>query len=82
MRPPVVEPLDPTGDDGPVSFRLRDVVLPPAHELLATVCGDRELCGQVIARSRGEGDEPCVIVKVPGLEQLVVVSAQKLLPPR
>jgi hypothetical protein len=62
-----------------VRFRLRDVYLPPANELLAALCGDRVLQGEVVARSRSEGDAACVVVKVEGLEQLLVVSADNLL---
>jgi hypothetical protein len=64
-----------------VRFRLRHVQVPPATELLATLWGDEVLEGQVVAHSRAEGNERCVVVKVPGLDQLIVVLTTDLLSP-
>jgi hypothetical protein len=63
----------------PVRFRLRDARLPPANELLALLWGDQVLEGHVVAQSRAEGDELCVVVKDSGVDQLVVVSKTNLL---
>jgi hypothetical protein len=62
-----------------VRFRLRDVQLPAAESLLATLWGDQVLEGVVVAHSRASGDERCVVVKVPELDQLIVVMAADLL---
>jgi hypothetical protein len=64
----------------PVRFRLRDARLPPAHELLVALWGDHVLEGQVVGSSRAEGDQTCVVIRLSGLDQLVVVSREKLLP--
>jgi hypothetical protein len=65
-----------------VRFRLRDVCVPPASELLAALWGDHVLEGQIVARSRTDGDADCVVVKVPGMDQMVVVSSADLLAAR
>jgi hypothetical protein len=65
--------------DPPVRFRLRDARVPPAHELVAALWGDQVLEGQVVGQSRAEGDDVCVVVRLSGLDQLVVVSLEKLL---
>jgi hypothetical protein len=62
-----------------VRFRLRDVCLPPPHELLDALWGDHVLEGEIVARSRTAGDVDCVVVKVPGMDQMVVVSVADLL---
>ena len=63
-------------------FRLRDVCVPPPHELLAQLWGDHILEGEIVARSRTDGDVDCVVVKVPGMDQMVVVSVADLLASR
>jgi hypothetical protein len=74
-----IEPAVTRGARAPVRFRLRDVQLPPAESLLATLWGDQVLEGVVVAHSRASGDERCVVVKVPELDQLIVVMAADLL---
>jgi hypothetical protein len=62
-----------------VRFRLRDACVPPANELLAALWGDHVLEGQIVGRSRTSADGDFVVVKVRGMEQLVVVSIGLLL---
>jgi hypothetical protein len=56
--------------------------VPPPHELLAQLWGDHILEGEIVARSRSDGDVDCVVVKVPGMDQMVVVSVADLLASR
>lgn len=64
---------------GMVRFRVRDVALPPANELLDALWGDRLLEGQVVARSRSAADGDCVVVQILGSDRLVVVSEERIL---
>jgi hypothetical protein len=73
------QPPIPKNAPTPVRFRLRDIQLPAAESLLATLWGDQVLEGMVVAHSRAAGDERCVVVKVPDLDQLIVVMATDLL---
>jgi hypothetical protein len=64
-----------------VRFRVRDVCVPPASELLVALWGNEVLEGRIIARSPAavgaHGEQ--VVIKVPGLEQMLVVSTEHLL---
>jgi hypothetical protein len=62
-----------------VQFRLRDVCLPTPVELLTELWGDHVLEGEIVARSRGDDDGDCVVVKLAGVDRLVVVAAESLL---
>ena len=75
-HPPPIEDLSPQ----PVRFRLCDARLPPPHELMALLLSDHVMTGEVVGRSRGVGEDSCVVVRIAGLDQMVVVSEQNLLP--
>ena len=62
-----------------VRFRLRDVHVPSAEELLDELFGDVVLSGKVIVQSTNGGDEPCVAVELEGTKKLVVISTSRLL---
>jgi hypothetical protein len=81
MIPSATEPflVSDQSPTSPVRFRLRDARVPPAHELMVALWGDHVLEGQVVGHSRAEGDDTCVVVRLSGLDQLVVVSLGKLL---
>lgn len=62
-----------------VRFRLRDVYVPSAEELLQELFGDLVLVGKVVVQSSNGNDEPCVAVQLDGSQKLVVVSTARLL---
>jgi hypothetical protein len=62
-----------------VRFRLRDVHVPSAEELLEELFGDLVLAGKVVLQSSNGNDEPCVAVQLEGSQKLVVVSTTRLL---
>ena len=72
-------PAPETGQMELVRFRIRDVWLPHANELLDAIWGGRVLEGKVVARSRADEDGDCVVVKVADVDQLIVVSTTSLL---
>jgi hypothetical protein len=76
-----------------VSFRLLDVFMPPASELLSDLCGSLVVEGEVVDESRGPTDRAApggeaqvdpgqaqdhVVVRLAGLERLVVVSRSRI----
>lgn len=64
-----------------VRFRVADVVIPPADELLQRLFGDDVLEGRVVEEARG--DEPMnahVAVAITGMNDPVVVLRSKLIP--
>lgn len=62
-----------------VRFRLRDVYVPSAEELIEELFGDLVLEGKVVVQSSNGNDEPCVAVQLQGSQRLVVVSTARLL---
>lgn len=62
-----------------VRFRLRDVHVPSAEELLEELFGDMVLSGKVIVQSSNGDEAPCVAVQLEGSQKLVVVSTDRLL---
>lgn len=62
-----------------VRFRLRDVYVPSAEELLEELFGDLVLVGKVVVQSCNGNDEPCVAVQLEGSQKLVVISTAHLL---
>ncbi|MEY4544576.1 MAG: hypothetical protein RL685_771 [Pseudomonadota bacterium] len=62
-----------------VRFRLRDVYVPSAEELLEELFGDLVLVGKVVVQSSNGNDEPCVAVQLEGSQKLVVISTAHLL---
>jgi hypothetical protein len=64
----------PTAPGNAVRFRVRDIHIPSADDVLAELFGDQELAGQVVATS----GEAYVAVQIPGLERLVVVPTARL----
>ena len=47
---------------------------------MALLLSDHVMTGEVVGRSRGVGEDSCVVVRIAGLDQMVVVSEQNLLP--
>jgi hypothetical protein len=46
---------------------------------MAALWGDQVLQGEIVGRSRADGEETCVVVRIAGLDQMVVVSEANLL---
>jgi hypothetical protein len=64
-----------------VRFRVRDIQLPPADELIEHLFRDLVVEGQVVGRSRGVGGSEVVVVQVREGALLVIVSTDHLLAP-
>jgi len=61
-----------------VRFRVRDVHVPLPDDLLVELYGDRILEGRVVGRSRDAPGDEGVVVRVEGLDLLVVVDTRGL----
>ena len=64
-----------------VCFKLRDVFVPPAHELLERLHAEDLLQGRVvgITEKGGAGQETYLVVEVLGIESAVVVPLPRVL---
>jgi hypothetical protein len=85
MNEPITEMKDRTSEcpkplqERVVRFRLRDVHVPSAEELLDELFGDLVLAGKVVVQSSNGSEEPCVAVQLEGSQKLVVISTARLL---
>jgi hypothetical protein len=62
-----------------VRFKVADVILPPADELLRRLFGDDMLQGRVVRETAGDGTTSGhVAVEVPGLVEPVIIPRSKL----
>lgn len=61
-----------------VRFRLRSVFVPPPAELLQLLYGEQLLQGVVVGRSRNQRDGDQVVIKLDGLDALLVVPETAL----
>lgn len=62
-----------------VSFKLRDVFVPPAQELLAQLHSEDLMHGRVVGfTDKGAGQETYIVVEVLGLDSAVVVPLPRI----
>jgi hypothetical protein len=70
--------LDLQSSEQHVRFRLRSVFVPPPAELVQLLYGDQLLEGVVVGRSRNRRDGDQVVIKLDGLDALLVVPEREL----
>lgn len=62
-----------------VCFKLRDIFVPPAQEILERLHADDVLQGRVVGvTEKGEREEVYVVIEVVGLESAVVVPLPRI----
>ena len=62
-----------------VRFRVADVFAPPAPDLMASLYADRVLEGEVVSTATHREMGVCVVVKIDGCDEPVIVAMESLL---